>query len=129
MTHHDVITYLSRMDESLDLGRAMVVWDHRLIDKGESFDIHHEKITMPFRGSLVFIDLKPRANWAHPCLYVLLPENYTDYLKVGEKISQHPIKASFPPSWYWRQELPETADVIMKYGKEPEDGKNINPYQ
>jgi hypothetical protein len=59
---------------------------------------------MPFDGTAVFVDLAPGANWAHPCLFVLVD---------AATLAASVVEASLPPRGY---ELPGTS-VLLRYGK------------
>jgi hypothetical protein len=67
---------------------SLIFWDKRIHEEGEELGIGLQTIVMPFRGTMVFVDLAPTYNWAHPCLYIFIDS-------IGEKT--HIIEASFPP--------------------------------
>jgi hypothetical protein len=67
---------------------SFIFWDKRIHEEGEKIGIELQPVSMPFRGTMVFVDLAPAYNWAHPCLYIFI-----DCL--AEKT--HLMKASFPP--------------------------------
>jgi hypothetical protein len=70
------------------LKRSFIFWDKRIHEEGEGMRIGFETISIPFRGTMVFVDLAPAYNWAHPCLYIFID-------CTAEKT--HMIEASFPP--------------------------------
>ncbi len=62
---------------------------------------------MPFDGMMVFVDLAPRANWAHPCLYLLVD---------GQSLSARVIPASIPPDI---DQSDESYIMILDHGQVP----------
>ena len=59
---------------------------------------------MPFDGFLLFVDLSPLLNWAHPCKYLLVGQE-------GQDVEV--VRASFPPRG---RGFPDRFEVIMKFG-------------
>lgn len=86
---------------------SLVYWDKQIIEKGKKIRIGPQEISMPFDGMMIFVDLNPRFNWAHPCLYLLVNV---------ENLHTDVIEASFPP---YSGELPETFVIVLRYGKKP----------
>ncbi len=68
---------------------SLIFWDKRVHEEGEEIGIGLQTIVMQFPGTMVFVDLAPAYNWAHPCLYIFIDS-------IGEKT--HIIEASFPPA-------------------------------
>lgn len=87
--------------------RSFIYWDKKVYKEGEQIKIGPKTFTVPFDGTMVFVDLAPRFNWAHPCLYLLVNVN---------DLSTEIIEASFPP---YSDQFPETFTILQKYGKEP----------
>jgi len=87
--------------------QSIIFWDKKPIEKGETIRVGRESIEMPFRGYMVFVDLAPKANWSHPCLYILID---------AETHEIQTRKGAFPP-YYGK--YPESYRVILRYGKEP----------
>ena len=98
-----ILKNLSNMEEE----NSIVYWDKNLLQKGDTVNIGKKIINMPFKGYMVFVDLEPKVNWGHPCLYFLM-NSRTKELKV--------IKEEFPPYF---GEYPESFKVIQRYGKKP----------
>jgi hypothetical protein len=68
---------------------SAIYWYKRAIPKGESLRTGRRTLTMPFDGYVVFVDLAPGANWAHPCVYIL----------VGiDSLTTQVVDSFFPPS-------------------------------
>lgn len=87
--------------------QSFIYWDKKVFKEGEKIKIGPQTVSAPFDGTVVFVDLAPRFNWAHPCLYLLV--NIND-------LSTETIKASFPP---YSDQFPETFIIVLKYGKAP----------
>jgi len=97
---HDTLT-------PAQLKGSFIFWDKRIHEKGEKIGIELQPVSMPFRGTMVFVDLAPRSNWAHPCLYVFI-----DCVTHDTRV----IKASFPPAL---DAADENYIIILRYGKTP----------
>jgi len=68
------------------------------IPQGATLEFPSCTLQVPWPALLIFIDGDPRANWGHPCRYVLINRN------TGET---RLVEARFPPmsrasSKYWR---------------------------
>jgi len=87
--------------------RSFIYWDKKIFQKGEKIGVGSSVFMMPFRGTILFVDLAPRYNWAHPSLYLLVNvENF----KVEMRETSFPMyKSEYPPSYV----------ILLKYGKEP----------
>ncbi len=87
--------------------RSLIYWYKRVLKEGEPIKISPQISAMPFDGMIVFVDLAPRANWAHPCLYVLV-----DIKTLNTKV----IEASLPPAI---DSSDENYVVLLRYGQSP----------
>lgn len=96
--------------------RSLVYWDKRVRPAGARIQLGPETFPMPFEGTIVFVDLAPRANWAHPCLYILV-ETRTLATKV--------LEASLPPNM---DESPETLIILLRYGQKPPHDRCFNAF-
>jgi hypothetical protein len=92
---------------SAQLKSSLVFWDKRVHEEGEEMRIGVQTTSMPFRGTMVFVDLAPRSNWAHPCLYVFIDCDTHD---------TQIITASFPPAL---DAADENYIIMLRYGKTP----------
>ncbi|HVL06407.1 MAG TPA: hypothetical protein VM388_10480 [Acidimicrobiales bacterium] len=59
-----------------------------VVGDGEDLFAGRERIAVDVPSHLVFVDLEPRANWGHPCLYLLVDPD--------DNVTR--IEARFPPS-------------------------------
>ncbi len=92
---------------SAQLTGSFIFWDKRIHEEGEGIRIGVQTVPMPFTGTMVFVDLAPRSNWAHPCLYVFI-----DRVTHDTRL----INASFPPAL---DAADENYIIILRYGKTP----------
>ncbi len=86
---------------------SLIYWDQRLLRQGETVRMGPvQEVAMPFEGTLVFVDLAPRSNWAHPCLYLLVSAQDDDIQRADGR---------FPPF----VEPPGSTILLLRYGKAP----------
>ena len=102
----DMLELLRRVLTPEQIERSIIYWDRTTLAAGARITAGMATIAMPFAGTMVFVDLAPRANWAHPCLYVLV-----DY----ETLATQVVPGSFPPREI--ASLPES--VFLRDGKRP----------
>lgn len=93
------------------LKQSIIYWDSRALHEGQEVKMGPTTLNVPFDGILVFVDLAPRFNWAHPCLYLFIN---------AKDLSTEVVTASFPP---FTREIPETVTIVLRYGKEPPHGR------
>ena len=127
--HECIITIIRALIPEHDLADAIVVWDSHVYEQGELLSTGPAGVAMPFRGTFVFVDLKPRANWAHPCIYIALPEPLPPTTDEIDPAIAVQIKSSFPPRWYLREDLSDSASVLLRFNRVPDEIKTINPFQ
>jgi hypothetical protein len=87
--------------------RSLISWHKKVFQRGEQIIIGSQTFAMPFEGTIVFVDLAPRSNWAHPCLYILI-----DIKTLDAKV----IEASLPPNI---DQYDESYIIILRYGQIP----------
>lgn len=87
--------------------QSIVFWDEKPVESGDPIKIGRESLEMPFRGYMAFVDLMPKANWGHPCLYFLIDAKTHD-IQIR--------KEAFPPYY---GEYPQSYKVILRYSKRP----------
>lgn len=87
--------------------QSIVFWDEKPVESGAPIKIGRESLEMPFKGYMAFVDLMPKANWGHPCLYFLIDAKTHD-IQIR--------KEAFPPYY---GEYPQSYRVILRYGKSP----------
>ncbi len=93
---------------------SITYWDNKLLEKGDKIKIGFKEFVMPFQGFLVFVDLEPKANWGHRCLYFLIDSQSFEY-----KI----VEGEFPP---YLGKYPESYKVILRYGKTPPHDRDFS---
>lgn len=87
------------------LNQANVYWNSHVFSKGETVRFGHGDYTMPYDGTIAFVDLAPTYNWAHPCLYLVIDADL-------ERIIT--IESSLPPNF---DSFPGDFTIIMRNGK------------
>ncbi len=97
--------------------QSIICWYKKIFEKGESFHAGSTVITVPFRSTLVFVDLKPKANWGHPCQYFFISDDADR--------EPYTVAAMFPP---FMDTPPHDYVVLLRYGIKPADDRNFNPY-
>ncbi len=73
-------------DEQKEAGAVYVTAG--VVGDGDDLFAGRERIGVDVPSHLVFVDLEPRANWGHPCLYLL----------VDTEGNVSRVEARFPPS-------------------------------
>lgn len=96
---------------------SIIYWDKKIIKKDDEIKAGPKTISMPFDGVMIFVDLAPRLNWAHPCLYLLVNI---------ENLQTDIIEASFP---FYSDEFPETVIVVLRYGKKPPNDRYFQIFE
>jgi hypothetical protein len=86
-----------------EIARADVLRDRQPLRRGDELFVDRQRISAPFDGILVVIDLAPGYNWAHPCRIVLVRED-------GAEVQEYP--ASFPPGG--RAPLRDFASILSR---------------
>ena len=87
---------------------SFIFWNKRTLNQGEKLKIGPQEFVVPFKGTMVFVDLAPRANWAHPSKFLLIAEDLQTTF----------IDSSFPPL------MDKAGDewvVILRFGEPPID--------
>ena len=89
LTNSEILEIIYNNLSKEDLNHSFIYWHKKIFSKGEKITSGSNTIEMPFEGTLVFADLSPEANWAHPCLFILIDSK-------GFEVQLS--KASFPPN-------------------------------
>jgi hypothetical protein len=96
--------------------QSLIYWYKTVIQKDQPIKVGTLSIAMPFDGTIVFVDLAPRANWAHPCLYLLV-----DTKTLETKI----LEASLPPDI---DQFDESYIILLRYGEIPPHERYFNAF-
>lgn len=89
--------------------RSDIYWHKGKFERGQNLKIGPLDWVMPFDAVLVFVDLAPKANWAHPCLYVFI-ELHLSEVRI--------LKSSFPPP---APDWPGSYALLSKKGEPLQD--------
>ena len=95
----------------VQIDRSCIYWYRKTLFAGDKTVAAPGLGGMPFDGMVVFVDLAPLANWAHPCLYLLV-ESKTFDVKV--------VEASLPPGI---DQADENFVALLQFGKSPPRGR------
>ena len=87
--------------------QSMIFIDTKIHSKGTEVTYPKTNFTYPYDGFMVFVDLKPKLNWGHDCLYLFK------------------VKSTLPP---YQGDYPETYSLILRYGSKPNDEHDFNPF-
>jgi hypothetical protein len=95
---------------------CVIYWNSRTLKAGDAVVSSPLTVTMPFEGTVAFVDLAPGFNWAHPCLYVFIG---------GEPLQTKLIKSSLPPAMDrpgddWR--------VLLRFGNKPRNDRDFDVF-
>ncbi len=111
-----LITLLKKTLSPDVIDKSMIFVDSSPHKEGSEVMAGRESFTYPYDGFMVFVDLEPRANWSHDCLYLFVSSDLKNLTE---------LRASFPPYF---GEVPETYTVLLRYGNTPDDVRNFSPY-
>jgi hypothetical protein len=107
ISNGEMADLVGRVLSAEQLERSAIYWHKRVIPKDAPVRAGPQTFMMPFDGTLVFIDLAPGANWAHPCVYILVNIN---------TLATQVIDSSFPPAFGPSDDDPV---VVLQTGPEP----------
>ena len=101
----DVLKVLEKVLLSSELEKSSIYWFPELVPKNTIINTGLQLVTAPFNCVLVFIDISPHYNWAHPCIYLLVGKMEKQIVK---------IESSFPPKGFYDD---NSSILLMKDGK------------
>jgi hypothetical protein len=96
--------------------RSIIYWNARSLREGEEMIAGPQTLKMPFEGTVVFVDLSPRANWAHPCLFLFISRG---------TLQTRVVESSFPPLM---DRLGDRWIVLLRFGENPTDEHDFNAF-
>jgi hypothetical protein len=100
-----VVQRLKKALTASQLKRSSVYWFPEPIPEGTPISMGLASTRAPFDCILVFVDLAPHLNWAHPCLYLMIGRQNDQLEK---------IESSLPPSRY---DDGKVCSLLMKTGE------------
>lgn len=116
MSGHDrLIALVRRYLSPEEIARSLVFWDRRGLRAGEPVGPAVPALVAPFDCTVVFVDLAPGANWAHPARYLFIEVD-------TERCTVAP--AAFPP---YLADPPDTYVLILRHGERPLDERDFRP--
>lgn len=93
--------------------RSLIFWDRRILKKGQPAGPTVPSVVAPFDCTVVFADLAPDANWAHPARYLFINPD------TGRCVIE---AAAFPP---YLDDPPQTYVLLARYGELPHDKSEL----
>lgn len=116
LSDEGIISFItSELDEGI-LRSSIIYWNREPYQEEDRIQIGRKLFTIPFHGYLVFIDLVPKANWGHPCLYYFIRSDGDRFIIRKETFP--PVFGEFPQSWA----------VLMRYGENPPHERYFQVY-
>lgn len=103
----EILELVRRLLAPEQIERSIIYWDKRLLPDGTSIKAGPQTFLLPYKGMVVFVDLAPTYNWAHPCLYIFIDST--------AKKTQL-MKASFPPFFGAPD---EDYVILLRFGEVP----------
>ncbi len=111
-----LLAFVKKELDRSDIENSIIYWDSRIIDKNEQIRSGKKSFSYPYKSYLLFVDLAPRANWGHPCIFFIIDENGNQFEMRREE---------FPPYY---GEYPESWTVLLRYGEKPPHNRYFNIY-
>jgi len=113
---NQILAAVKRCLEPEEIKSSCIYWHKKHRFRGETISSGPQTLVVPFNGTLVFVDLAPRTNWAHPCLYIFI-----DSPAARTEVKE----ASFPPGI---NPADESYIILFRYGKKPPDEHYFNVF-
>jgi hypothetical protein len=95
---------------------SLIFWNKRIVLEGEEIRAGLQVFQMPFDGFVVFVDLAPHANWAHPTVFILVS---------SKTLEAKTVESSFPPLM---DKKGESWAVLLRFGKKPADEYDFSAF-
>ena len=111
-----ILNFLKDQIGEAQLRKAIIYRERQAFKGGTKIPIGKKAYNIPFDAYMVFVDLEPKANWEHQCIYFFIDAEGKSFERSSEKL---------PP--YFR-EFPETWVVIQRYGEEPPHDRYFQVY-
>ena len=103
------------MDKTVIDG-SIIYMDTQVFEEMQVIHAGRKSLSVPFKAFMVFVDLEPKSNWGHSCLYLLIQEKGEVY---------EVMKEMFPP---YHGEYQETWIVLLWYGEQPPHNRYFQIY-
>jgi hypothetical protein len=105
--NNEILELVRRILTPEQIERSIIYWDKRVLPDGTPIKAGPQTFLMPYNGTVVFVDLSPTYNWAHPCLYIFIDSTAK---------KTHLMKASLPPFFGTPDEY---YVILLRFGKIP----------
>lgn len=111
-----IISFLkSELDEDI-FRESIISWDRKPYNSDDIIRTGRKSVNMPYKGYIAFVDMNPKANWGHPCLYYFIDAGGDHFEKHRETFPPH--FGAYPASWA----------VLMRYGEKPPHDRYFQVY-
>ena len=105
--NNEILELVRRLLTPEQIERSIIYWHKIVRSDGTPIKAGPQIFLMPYKGTVVFVDLAPTYNWAHPCLYIFIDST--------AKKTQL-MKASFPPFFGTPD---ENYVILLRFGEIP----------
>jgi hypothetical protein len=116
VSRSDLVSVVGGVLSRQQIERSLVFWNKRIVREGEEIRAGLQVFSMPFDGAVVFVDLAPQANWAHPCVFILVS---------CKTLEAKTVESSFPPLM---DKIGESWAVLLRFGKKPADENDFSAF-
>ena len=107
-----ILNYLTKEQT----GQSIIYLNYEPFEAGDAIIAGRANIEVKKNSFLSFVDLQPRLNWGHSCIYILI-ENETYKVELFD--------AQFPP---YQRDYPESYRVLLRYGEKPPHDRYFNVF-
>jgi hypothetical protein len=90
LSPQDILAILAQDLSQTEMDTSAIIWIGAFLEQGDSFNAGLEALRMPFPGTVVFVDLHPGTNFAHPCkIFLIAAGTHQTFM----------LEAALPPTW------------------------------
>lgn len=96
--------------------QSIIYLNYEPYKSGDIINIGRKSIEVKKTSYLAFVDLQPRLNWGHSCIYFLIDSKTLETELFHEQF----------PVFY--EDYPESYRVLLRYGSKPSNDRHFNVY-
>ena len=111
-----ILKLVSNQLSKEQIEQSIIYLNYEPFTAGETIKAGRRSIEVKKNSYMAFIDLQPRLNWGHSCIYILI-----DSATFETEI----IDAQFPP---YHGDYPESYRVLLRYGASPPHDRYFNVF-
>ncbi len=105
--NNEILELILKILTPEQIEKSFIYWNKRVLPEGTPIKAGPQTLLMPYKGTVVFVDIAPTYNWAHPCLYIFI-DSTTKKTQLME--------ASFPPFFGTPD---ENYVILLRFGEIP----------